>query len=87
MQIDLFYAPYCHSCGRVRPLLRRLAAAQRERLVLRELDVVEHLDEAVSAGVLCTPAVVVDGQVRLAGSITEAALKGLLRELTLTGPI
>ncbi len=86
MQIDLFYAPYCSSCRRVRPLLRRLAAAQRERLVLRELDVVEHLDEAVSAGVFRTPAVVIDGQVRLAGTITETALKGLLRELTLTGP-
>lgn len=84
MQISLFYAPYCSSCRRVRPLLRRLAAAQREKVVLRELDVVEHLDEAVSAGVLRTPAVVIDGKVRLAGRITEAALNALLRELKLT---
>lgn len=85
MQIDLFYAPYCNSCRRVRSLLRRLAATQHERLVFRELDVVEHLDEAVTAGVLRTPAVVIDGQVRLAGAITKTALKGLLHELTLTG--
>lgn len=84
MQINLFYAPYCSSCRRVRPLLRRLAASQREKVVLRELDVVEHLDEAVSAGVLRTPAVVIDGKVRLAGAITEAALNALLRELKLT---
>ena len=87
MQIDLFYAPYCSSCRRVRPLLRRLAAAQRETVELRELDVVEHLDEAVNAGVLRTPAIVVDGKVRLAGAITEAALNALLRELKLSESI
>lgn len=77
MQISLFYAPYCSSCRRVRPLLRRLAATQREKVELRELD-------AVSAGVLRTPAVVIDGKVRLSGAITEAALNALLRELKLT---
>lgn len=86
MQISLFYAPYCSSCRRVRPLLQRLAATQREKVVLRELDVVEHLDEAVSAGVLRTPAIVIDGKVRLSGAITEAALNALLRELKVVGP-
>jgi thiol-disulfide isomerase/thioredoxin len=81
MQISLFYAPYCSSCRRIRPILRRFAESQPETLVLRELDVVDHLDEAVSAGVLRTPAVVIDGQVRLAGAISEAALNALLREL------
>lgn len=86
MQINLFYAPHCSSCRRVRPMLRRLAATQREKLVIRELDVVEHLDEAVSAGVLRTPAIVIDGKVRLTGAITQAALNALLRELQLVGP-
>lgn len=67
-------------------MLRRLAATQREKLVIRELDVVEHLDEAVSAGVLRTPAIVIDGKVRLTGAITQAALNALLRELQLVGP-
>ena len=86
MQINLFYAPHCSSCRRVRPMLRRLAATQREKLVIRELDVVEHLDEAVSAGVLRTPAIVIDGKVRLTGAITQAALNALLRELQLARP-
>jgi thiol-disulfide isomerase/thioredoxin len=84
MQFSLFYASHCSSCRRVRPLLRRLAASQREKVVLRELDVLEHVDEAVSAGVLRTPALVIDGRVRLTGAITEADLNGLLRELKLT---
>lgn len=84
MQINLFYAPYCSSCRRIRPMLRRFVASQPETFVLRELDVVDHLDEAVSAGVLRTPAVVIDGKVRLAGAISEAALNALLRELKLT---
>lgn len=86
MQINLFYAPHCSSCRRIRPILRRLAATQREKLVVRELDVVEHLDEAVSAGVLRTPAIVIDGKVRLTGVITPTALNALLRELQLAGP-
>lgn len=85
MQIDLFYAPHCSSCRRVRPILRRLAATQREAIELRELDVVEHLDEAVSVGVLRTPTVVINGKVRLTGAITEAALNSLLHEVKLEG--
>ena len=86
MQISLFYAPYCSSCRRIRPILRRFVESQPETLALRELDVVDHLDEAVGAGVLRTPAVVIDGKVRLAGAITEAALNALLRELRPSEP-
>ncbi len=53
--------------------------------MMRELDVLTHLDEAVSAGVIRTPTVVVDGRVRLAGAITDAALTALLRELDVPG--
>lgn len=81
LQIDLFYAPHCSACRRVRPRLRRLVAAHGNRLRLRELDVVAHLDDAVNAGVMRTPTVVVNGRVRLAGAITDAALTALLREL------
>lgn len=81
MQIDLYYAPHCSACRRVRPRLRRLVAAHGDRLRLRELDVVTHLDEAVSARVMRTPAVVVNGRVRLAGAITDANLAALLHEL------
>lgn len=81
MHIDLYYAPHCSACRRVRPRLRRLVAAYGDQLELRELNVVNHLDEAVSARVMRTPAVVVNGRVRLAGAIADAALTALLREL------
>jgi len=81
LHIDLFYALHCNVCGQARPRLRRLVAAHGGRLMLRELDVVTHLDEAVSAGVLRTPTVVVNGRVRLAGAISDAAVSTLLREL------
>ena len=86
LQVDLFYAPHCSACRRVRPRLRRLVAAHGNRFKLRELDVVAHLDEAVRAGVLRTPTVVVNGRVRLAGAITDAALAALLREVDVPGP-
>ena len=80
VQIDLFYAPFCNACRRVRPKLKRLAAPHTE-IRLRELDVIEHLDDAVRAGVRTTPTVVVNGQIRLSGAITEAAFRALLNEL------
>lgn len=85
MQIDLYYAPHCSACRRVRPRLRRLVAARGDRLTLRELDVVAYLDEAVSARVMRTPSIVVNGRVRLAGAMTDAALAVLLRELAMPG--
>lgn len=85
MRIDLYYAPYCSACRRVRPRLRRLVAAHGDKLRLRELDVVTHLDAAVSARVIRTPALVVNGRVRLAGAITDAALAALLQELGVPG--
>lgn len=81
VQVDLFYAPHCGACRRVRPRLRRLASRYSESILVRELDVLEHLDEAVTAGVRCTPSVVVGGRVQLAGAVTESALVKLLEEL------
>lgn len=81
VQIDLYYAPHCSACGRIRPRLRRLVAEQGGRLQLRERDVVHHLEAAVRARVVRTPAIVVNGRVRLAGAVSDAALHALLREL------
>jgi predicted DsbA family dithiol-disulfide isomerase len=83
VQIDLYYAPHCSACRRVRPRLRRLVAARGDRLTLRELDVVAYLDEG--ARVMRTPSIVVNGRVRLAGAMTDAALAVLLRELAMPG--
>lgn len=81
IQIDLFFAPHCSACRRFRPRLKQWAAAHKNTLVVRELNVLEHLDEAVSAGVLRTPTVVVDGRVRLSGQFTDGAFEALVREL------
>ncbi len=83
MQIDLFYAPHCSACGRIRPRLRRLASRHRGRIIVRELNVLDSLEQAVAAGVICTPALVVEGRVRLAGKVTEAAFEALVKELKL----
>lgn len=81
LQIDLFYAPHCSACRRIRPRLRRLASSDQDTLLVRELDVLEHLDEAVAAGVRCPPSLVVEGRVRLAGAFSESTLTAFLKEL------
>ena len=83
LQIDLFYVSHCSACHRVLPRLRRIASGYGSSVLVRELDVLEYLDEAVAAGVRCTPSLVVQGHVRLAGAFTDSALKALLEELEL----
>lgn len=81
LRVDVFYAPHCRACGKVIPRLKRLAARRGEAIILRELNVLEHLDAAVSAGVRITPTIVVRGRARLSGAIENAAFSDLLDEL------
>jgi predicted DsbA family dithiol-disulfide isomerase len=81
VRIDVFYAAHCGGCRRVIPRLKQLVAG-RDDVVLREMDILEHLDAAVAAGVRVTPTLVVRGRARLSGNIGKAAFLDLLEKLT-----
>lgn len=66
----------CAKCGL---LTERTEAAARALGIEFTLEKVTDLDAIVSAGVMTTPALVVDGQVKVAGRVpTVDAIKALL---------
>ena len=65
MKIQIL-GPGCHNC---RLLAEKTEEAARELALDYELEKVEELAEIMSFGVMATPALVVDGQVRLSGRI------------------
>lgn len=68
VKVEVFASPGCGKCGQAKETLRRLAEEIGEgRIDWREVDVVEELDYAVELGVLATPAIAIDGQLRFTG--------------------
>ena len=55
--------PGCARCADSREALRKAAqAVARDELIWRDLDVIEHMDYAVTLGVLTLPAVAINGR-------------------------
>ncbi|WP_260292612.1 thioredoxin family protein [Sedimenticola hydrogenitrophicus] len=68
INVELFSSPGCRSCGQARETLRNLVGEFGEsRIEWRVVDVLEELDHAVALGVLATPAIAIDGQLRFTG--------------------
>jgi small redox-active disulfide protein 2 len=66
-------------CAKCRTLAERTEAAARALGLDYRLEKISDLDAIVAAGVMTTPALVVDGQVKVAGRVpTIDAIKGLL---------
>lgn len=80
LRLEFFYSPYCPRCRQAREHLRSIAADwPAGELSLSELDVLQHLDRAVAAGVLRTPALAINGEL-VAGPVpARRRLESMLR--------
>ncbi len=67
--------PGCPRCERAYRVVRQVVEDAGLEVEVRKVD---SIDRMVEMGILATPAVVVDGRVRVAGRVPEA---GLVREL------
>ena len=75
MKIQIL-GPGCHNC---RLLTERIEKAARELGLAFEIEKVEELDKIASFGVLAMPALVVEGEVKLAGFVPQVSkIKELL---------
>jgi len=61
--LEMIAAPGCKKCRTTQHTLRALAASivGENKLIWREVNVIEELDYAVSLGVLSLPALAIDG--------------------------
>lgn len=70
---------YGTGCAKCKQLTRSAETAARELGIEFELEKVEALDAIVAAGVMRTPALAVDGVLRVSGRVPPVGeLKGLL---------
>ena len=79
--VELLHIPGCVRCADSREELRRAAlAVAQDELVWRDLDVIEHMDYAVSLGVLTLPAVAINGHLAFSSLPTPEQLRRALAD-------
>lgn len=67
MKIELLHLPGCPRCAASARQLRDVAAGiLGDALHWSELDVMQHIDYAVSLGIVCPPVLVIDGELAFA---------------------
>ncbi len=80
-EIELFSSPGCSRCSKAKQALRELSKEiGDERIIWREVDVLDDLDYAVSLGVLATPSIVIDGVLTFTGLPSLRKLRAELEQ-------
>ena len=80
--VELIHAPACPHCADGREVLRLTAqTVAGDALVWRDLNVLEHLDYAVSLGVLALPAIAINGSLVFSSLPTPDQLRRALQDL------
>jgi hypothetical protein len=79
VMVELLHIPGCVRCADSREALRETAqAVAGEELIWRDLDVIEHMDYAVTLGVLSLPAVAINGHLVFSSLPTPDQLRRVL---------
>jgi len=79
--VELLHIPGCVRCADSREPLRKAAqAAAADELIWRDLDVLEHIDYAVTLGVLTLPAVAINGRLIFSSFPTSDQLRRALAD-------
>ena len=81
--VEVFSAPGCAKCAQTRQELRSVAEQlDKERLVWRDVNVLDEMDYAVELGVLSPPSLAIDGQLVFPALPTPERLRAeLVRRL------
>ena len=61
--VEIFAAPGCAKCAQTRQALKSVAEeVDKQRVVWRDVSVLEEMDRAVELGVLSPPSLAIDGE-------------------------
>lgn len=78
--IEIFTAPGCSKCSkakiRIEKLLKEMSAV--EHFTVREVNIVEELDYAVSLSILTTPSIAINGELLYASLPAKSVLRETL---------
>jgi glutaredoxin len=76
VKVELLTSPGCHKCAAAQDRIRELIASfGSDRITLRDVNVLDELDYAVSLGVLTLPAIAIDGVLVFTSLPTTDALR------------
>ena len=79
--VELLHVPGCVRCADTREALRQAAQdVAGDQLIWRDLDVIEHMDYAVSLGILSLPAVAINGHLAFSSLPTPDQLRRALMD-------
>ncbi|WP_455153153.1 thioredoxin family protein [Cupriavidus basilensis] len=79
IKVEVFSAPGCSSCYYARQILKAVAAEFGEdRVVWRDVNILEEMDYAVALGVLVTPSIAIDGELEFPQLPSAAKLREAL---------
>jgi predicted DsbA family dithiol-disulfide isomerase len=68
IKIEVFSSPGCSKCGHAKEMLRKMVAElETDRIVWREINILDELDYSVKMGVLSTPAIAIDNELVFSG--------------------
>jgi thioredoxin len=83
VNIEVFSAPGCNSCGQAKKVIRKLVEQiGNDQLLWREVNIIAELDYAVELGILSTPAIAIHGKLVFTGLPSEKKLRAeLLKQL------
>lgn len=81
LKVEVFSSPGCGKCGHAKATLRKIAEEfGEEQIQWREVNILEELDYAVELGVLSTPAIAIDGELRFTSLPSAKTLRQQITE-------
>lgn len=81
LKIEVFSSPGCGKCGHAKATLRKIAEELgQEQIQWREVNILEELDYAVELGVLSTPAIAINGELRFTSLPSAKTLRQKITE-------
>jgi thioredoxin 1 len=83
VKIELFSAPGCEKCEAAQNGLQDIAASVfgADKMIWRNVDVLEELDYAVSLGVMTLPAIAINGKLVLSSLPNAKQMRDILEGL------
>jgi small redox-active disulfide protein 1 len=81
MNIEIFSSPGCGKCGHAKDVLSELASEiGGDKIIWREVNILEEIDYAVELGVMTTPSIAIDGKLIFAGLPSAKKLRIALEQ-------
>lgn len=83
VKVEVFTSPGCSKCGQATSLLKAVAEALGpDKIVWRDVNILDEMDYAVALGVMASPAIAIDGELVFSSLPSAEKLRAELAKRT-----